>query len=350
MRRVAVTRLQAISIGVIIIIAVIASGSYFLLAPKPQQLQTIRFGVLPYSDFVVVQLGVEKGFFAEEGVNVTVVKGFPNAPAIYQAMMAGTIDVSAQPLNPAFITTNEQGGDFRAIASSTAFLGGSEEKSMSAFVIRRDLWDKGIRDISQMKGMKIGSVYAGSAQDWFLSLYVKQAGLKREDFQIIHMGDPKDLVDSLIAGHLDGLNTPNEPWMTLAIKRGAMPLKYTWTLLPKGMEVQFTCVVIRESFYKKHPDLVKAFLRGWVKTLGYYMRYAWTPSPQRDEIARIMANFTGLPLENVLETRWPYYPPDGAITWEGLSMYFDDCLERGLIKKKPTPDEIFIEGVTLLRR
>lgn len=149
-------------------------------------------------------LAREKGWFAEEGIEVEFVR-MEDASIRAAAVMAGVVDATAMTLDamPLFLRPEAPLKFAFALASSR---GGDAV-----------LAAPGIEAIADLKGRRIG-VDAGTASQFFVSVLLRSAGLSDRDVTIVDL-EPGDAGSAFLAGEVDAAVTW-EPWISRGLEMG----------------------------------------------------------------------------------------------------------------------------------
>lgn len=170
---------------------------------------------------------------------------FAAGPATVEALASGAVDAAFVGPNPAvngFVGT--QGELLRVVAGSTS--GGA------ALVVR-----PGITQPDQLE--RVATPQYGNTQDVAAKSYFAERGL---DVDVVNQASAQTL-DLLQRGDIDGGWVP-EPWATrLVTEGGGHVLVDEASLWPGGAFVT-TQLVVRQDVLERHPETVRALLRGLV--------------------------------------------------------------------------------------
>lgn len=227
------------------------------LVPRAGAATTVRVGNSSATafNFMPLALGIKQGNFAKNGVEVEVVD-LGGASKIYQAMIAGSIDMSlAAGTDVPFIMKGVPETGVGAIAITPALLG---------IVVP---WNSPIHTLADLKGKKIGFSTVGSLTQWVAFAAVHKAGLTPND----------------ITGVTDGSTTPPQ---IAALETGQVDAQVSAVALGWNLEQQkkgrllasasefvgpflLNAIYAQDDFMKKHPDAVRGFLKGWYETVNF---------------------------------------------------------------------------------
>src|SRR2546428_14016921 len=154
------------------ILAVLAMA--VLLAGSPAgAAERVKVGVLKLTSSAPIFIGVEKGFFKEHGVDPELVF-FQAAAPIATAVAAGQIDVGATGLTAALYNIVLGGERIWIVADKGREWPGYP---LTAIVVQKDLWDAGVRAVSDLKGRRIGVTRLGSTFHYQLGNVLEKEGL-----------------------------------------------------------------------------------------------------------------------------------------------------------------------------
>ena len=243
------------------IIVLTVVGITLLTMGCTQKPEKVKIGYFPVSGDLAFFVGVEKGFFKEEGLDVEPVK-FAESKEAMDAMLTGRVDVCA-PMGFTTIFAVEQ----NQTGLLKIFLPGGEAEGhiVSHLIVKKD---SNIRSIEDLKGKKIGT-YAGTAHRMWLELLLKRLNLDPEkDVTIVQVASNL-LVPSLMAGQFDALYA-TEPYTTTALIKGmARSLidnprsKYIINPFPSGSFVFTT------KFWEEKPKIAMKIYQAMKKSIDF---------------------------------------------------------------------------------
>jgi ABC-type nitrate/sulfonate/bicarbonate transport system substrate-binding protein len=153
---------------------------------------TIATTILPAS--APVYVAEEKGFFADEGLDVSV-ENYAAGTHALQAIREGKADFATMAETPAAAAAIE--GQPVSIIATIA-----EVEQASMIVARRD---SGIESGGDLRGKRIG-VVPTSAADFFLHVYLLVAGLSRDEVEVVELA-PDEVLPALLDGSVDAISS-----------------------------------------------------------------------------------------------------------------------------------------------
>lgn len=177
--------------------------------PKSGQLQNITIGLMPDVDSIPFIIAQEKGFFKEEGLEVTL-KPFKSAVDRDSALQSGNLDgVVSDMLAEAFAKT---GGFDTVITSLTT---GSYK-----VVINKD---EKITSIQQLKGKDV-AISKNTIIEYVTDRVITESGLNSNDINKVFIPQIPTRLEMLQNSKITAATLP-EPMATVAVENGAKILK-----------------------------------------------------------------------------------------------------------------------------
>lgn len=187
-------------------------------------------------------VGTKKGIFAKHGLNVEVIS-ITNAQMSAQAQVSGSVQLATS--NPTgFFYLARQGADAIGIASWN---------NSSPYSLASRLR---IKDVSGLKGKKIGTSGAGGRSDAFIKYSLAKVGLDpRRDIEILSLtGGSAVRLAAALSGKVDATlisYTQEKQAQKLGLMVIPLPLEYVQGL-----------ITAQRPYLDRNSKIVKAFLRG----------------------------------------------------------------------------------------
>ena len=219
--------------------------------------QSVSYGVPTDRCGLQLRLGIEKGFFREHGIDLSlrVVFGGPEIAAEFDS---GRLKVGELGTPPA-LTALGQGARFKIVGS------GVRRGAVQYFVARPHLssWP-------ELNDTKLGVLSSGSCSDWYMREVLRHHGLDPEtDVTIVGLGPRYPEILTLLAqGDLDGAIV-SEPHVTIGEDAGHFKVWLglnTWDVVPR---MQWTIAVANDEALARERDLIEAVLRGCRRSYRY---------------------------------------------------------------------------------
>jgi len=284
-------------------------------APLPQ-LTRIRTGLIPIIPSAVFFVPMDKGYFAQEGIEVDWQPIQVTSEAMAQ-VAAGNLEVASATVGAAVLNGFARGVDTKILSglhgNPPAGPGGDP------FVVRKDLYDSGqARDAAGLRGRKVATNSAGVFAEYAVNGAMQTAGLTVADVDFTPIQFP-DIPQALANQAVDAAFVP-EPFGTAAIEAG-----YAVQIVPEFLRGAQITVLVGGPTFLRDRAVAEAFMRGLLRGLNDLVTQGWT-SPEN---AAIIENYTHVPAATIEKTIPPYSDPDGRINWDSLMDQQRFYMERG---------------------
>ncbi|WP_187298783.1 ABC transporter substrate-binding protein [Marinobacter sp. F3R11] len=211
---------------------------------------------LPGGDKSPVYLGVQEGFFADEGLEVRIASGRGSTDAITK-IATGQADIGSADIG-ALMAAKAQDDSLPVKAVYSIF-----NRAPHAFFT---LEGSGINKVTDIEGKKVATSPFTSSNA-FLPLVLKDNGLAEDAVQLTK-ADPGALGPMLMNGGTDAIIA----WVTniALFDNQAKTTGNKLVVLPwsdAGLELYSSSVVASEKFLSERPDVAKRFMRAYDKSL-----------------------------------------------------------------------------------
>jgi NitT/TauT family transport system substrate-binding protein len=312
-----------------------------LLAAIPagaQAPQTVKLGVLKLTSSAVLFLGVEKGYFKEFGVEPELVY-FQAAQPIAVALASGDIEVGATGLTAGLYNIVAGGVRIWIVADK-----GREwpDHNLTALLVRKDLYDSGVRTMRELKGRKIGVTQIGSTFHYNVSRYLEKNGMVPGDVELVPLQALPALNDALAAKRVDAVATA-EPFVSRLESTGTgVTIVQTGDTFPW----QIATVMYSDRFARNRRAAV-AFMKGYVKASRAYFDavLASKSGPAFEEVVAITARYTGAG-PDLIRKGFPYQDRDGRLmpgdVGRQIAWWHTQKLVKAPVAEKDIVDESFL--------
>ena len=245
--------------AIALVATLVAFGGMAGSAPG-QQLTTINVDTLAIANGLPLTLGVNKGFFAAQGLEIKP-KVFASGNDIVLAMANGQGDVGYMGYTPAMIGRTQGVAPLSVLAASETE-GATEADNWQNVVVDGSSSIHTPRDL-------VGKTIALNALKGVTELVVRgsldKLGIDSNSVKFATMPFPT-MPAALANGQVDAIHTP-EPFMSQVLARGGRivlaPGPVITPFLPNG------CYCARSDWMAKNPDLVKKFRAAINQSLTY---------------------------------------------------------------------------------
>jgi NitT/TauT family transport system substrate-binding protein len=322
------------------LIPVILACLTFLQPASAQELRKIKV-TIPVSaiNFYPLYVGVAKGYFAREGLDVEIISTSGDGPDV-DALIAGSVEFTVSTPNRLMMSF-QQGKRLLGVMNLSnrmwmecwmnKDLATSRGMTMSMPVEKR---------FQTLKGLSIAGSRPGSFSYLLALDYAKRAGLvPQQDVQLIGVGAPPAMIAAVENKQVAAACT-SSPTPETAVARGkaAMLTDNTKGVDPTYDNFLFELLYVRPDFAAKEPETVKKMTRALLSSVNYIKT-----APDAEQLPILKKYFSGSPdnilLESLAATRLSMRS-DGRITDESVNKAADFLLRTGVITKAPQPKDV----------
>ena len=274
--------------------------------PEPASPVTGRVGGLGGLVDRAFFIGEEKGYFAEQGIQLDVTT-FRAMTDMLPLLATDKLDVITGGNNPAFFNAHASGAGGLIVADVTIFRPpGPGVKNGSMVIVRNDLLDQ-VKRISDLKGRPFAINSAGSIAEEFFEKVLASDGLTPADVTVQVIPYP-DQVAALSNRAIDAA-MQIEPFITQAHDQNvASPLFDLGTILA-GYPNQV--LVYSLDFIREKPDLARRFMVAHLKALRY-IEDAFVKGIHRDDVVGLYIKHTPIKDPQLYDRMAPLYGETNA--------------------------------------
>lgn len=227
-----------------------AEGVTATESSAPAELQKIRYAPFNGVSGLAVRYGIEKGFFAEEGLEVELV----STQNPIEALTSKEIDIADSATTNVIVAAGK-GAPIKIVSSMF------RTKGPFYLVANTD-----IESVEDLKDKKVGAAVLGSGLDVYTQTILNQHGLSKNDVTYLATGVNEAAYASLTTGQVDA-TIIHEPFASLAEVEG------TGKILARGWDYLPTfhtgVLVSRNDFIEQSPELLEKLLRAYFKSQEY---------------------------------------------------------------------------------
>ncbi len=277
-------------IGRICLIA--ALGVLLLAAPAaaggPVKLKA---GVLRLTSSVPMFIAQEKGFFAEEGLEVEFAF-FKSAQPVAVAMASGDIQIGATGITAGLYNAVAGGFKMTLVADKGRVWPGYQ---LVGLMVSNDAWAKGLKTLKDLKGRRVGVTQIGSTFHYMLGNLLAKAGLSLAEVKVVPLGGVKNMKDAVASGAIETAFMV-QPFCSVMEAKG-QGHRMLW--VSEYMDYQIAAIFFGQELMADKKT-AKAFLRAYIKACRYYYDNCLTKKQGRlvkgpgvDEVMGYISKYTG---------------------------------------------------------
>jgi NitT/TauT family transport system substrate-binding protein len=317
------------TIGTRFVVAALAA--LFTLISGLAQAENIKIGILKVAGAAPIYLGIEKGYFAAEGLTAEPVY-FDAAAPIAVAAVSGDIDIGAVGTSAGMFSLGAQGA-LKIISGQAREFPGFQTLS---FIVSNHAYENGFKSYKDLCGRSITVSQIGSGSHYSLTLIAEKFGVDLKTIRVLPLQSIPNQISAVVGGQADGAVVTSTPVMP-AIERGDVRLMgFIGDVAPWQIGAVFTST----KNDKERHAMIERFLRAFRKgTHDYHDAFAGPDDKRRDgpmapEVLAIIAKYTGQPVERI-KLAIAYIDPEGRLDLKDLQHQIDWFSAQNLLKGNP---------------
>ncbi len=279
------------------------------------ELTTIRMGYVPVIIFAPIYVGIESGYFAEEGLELEMNTVQSTNDAVVQ-LAAGNFDVAGAGGNAGLFNGIERGLQFKIVAPMH-----SEKPPLATpLVISAGRADE-LTSIADLRGKRIAVNGNGAAIEYWLDQALAQGGVSIEEVEVVALPFP-DMAAALESGSIDAALI-TEPLVT--INRNQELISILADDFINGFTATF--IVMNQDWLDQNPELARKFMRAYLRASRDLQGDYMTP-----EIAAMVEKYTNVPAAMVERSTVSQFSADGIVPVQDLETLQAFFQRRGFLE------------------
>lgn len=294
--------------------------------PHLRAADTLRVGVAEdrQFDLVFVDVGNEKGFYQQNGLDVQK-SSFGGGGKAHQALAAGSLDIVLG-----------SGGEMQLAVK------GAPEKAV-ALVMGAPMnivlvvnADSSIATPDEIRNKKVAVSSTTSLTAWLAREFSRRQGWGPDGIQLVPLGSVEGMNAGLLTKSVDAMVGGADPSYVLEAQGRFKVLLSFGKIVPDfpGMMVYASNDLIANK-----PDEIRKFLRGTFSTLAYMKAH-------REDVITLTMPMTGLPravAERVYDEQMPTFSTDGHFRPESIELVKRSFVELGLLPQVPDNSAMYTD-------
>ncbi len=278
--------------------------------------QTLRIGLIPIADVAPVFLGVKRGFFAEQRLELEPQFAAGGA-AITPAVISGDFDIGFSNTVSLLIAASK-GLPVQIVAQGS--LGGPDDSKPWADLLVRE--DGPIDDVEDLEGKTIAANTLNNVCEVTINASLAKQGVDVSTLRYTEIPFP-EMIAALEAERVDAA-CGIEPFVTQGKASGMIGLDPFYANTAPDLTV--ATYFASRGYIEANPGVVDRFTTAMEQSL----RYA---SEHPDEVREVLTEYTSIPPEVAREINLPSWRPE--LTVETIELLSQLSVEYGLIEAQP---------------
>lgn len=305
----------------------------------PKEKTKVSLGMLRLTSSAPLFIAMDKGFFAEEGIEIDP-QWFDSAHPIAVSTASSKVDVGATGITASLYNMAANGQKLGIVADK-----GREQKgySSSALLVTTDNYNAGVKSLKDLKGKRIGITQKGSTFHYMLGRMLETQGMSLNDVEIVPLSKLSAVMAALESKQIDGCIL-NEPNITKVQKAG-----YGKLVVQVGDVIPYqTSAIFYSPDFMKNKDAAVRFMRAYNKACNYYYEAAVEKKDAKklEEVVNIVAKYVKAPAEDI-KAGLPYIDKDGKLLVSDIATqikwYTDNKMISGTLDAKDVANTSFLD-------
>ena len=290
-------------------------------------LGAIKVGYMPLVSVNPVFIAYEKGYFADEGLEVEL-ESFQSSTYMMPLLATGDLDLGFGQTGTDLINAIHQGLDIRVVSPAAAYEKGYVSQK---FLVRKDLYESGeITEPADLKEAVIATIVERGLIEFLTASILEMGGLTIEDIQFVTMPF-SDMNVALANNAIDAAMLP-EPLAGMAADSGDGVILFEMSEVFPGANTAvyyFGQRLIQPENREIGVRVLKALYRA--------IRELYTIEGYNDENIGYITKYVNNPPEYVRDNRY-YFSPTGEFDISFVEKTMKYYIDQGYTDTQELPD------------
>ncbi len=309
------------------VVALLAAAFALMVLADPASAEKLRVGkvVAQNFGFVPLNVGVQEGFFKNEGLDIDEFD-FGGGAKQQQALVAGAIDIAiGGGTDMAFVVKGSPALGVAVITSSPAFMG----------FIAGD--DPALKTIMDLKGKKVGVSTAGSLTKWLVDQLNRSQGWGDNGAEPTAIGGELSTEIAALKTHAVAafVDAPAIGYQLETEHAGHL----LFTAQDYIHDLEVFVIYAANPIIAQNPDAVRRFLKGWFEAVVYMREH----KDETVEIARKITGFSQAVEEREYDLLMPAFSQDGRFDPDALAATAQSFVDLKVLPEKPDMSKLYTE-------
>jgi NitT/TauT family transport system substrate-binding protein len=289
-----------------------------------QEAVTLKVGVIPIADVAPLYLGMDKGFFEDEGLTIEP-KLAEGGAAIVPSVVSGDYQIGFSNTTSLIIAASK---NLPVQIISQGVLGGETPAQAWDGVIVPKGSD--IKDIGGLEGKTVAVNTLNNVSQVVVNTALKKAGADYTKVKYVEVPFP-DMNAALESGRVDAAFQV-EPGYSGGLAAGSKNISNAYEEMAPNYTV--ATYFASKQYIAEHRDVVDRFNRAIQKSLDY-------ASQHDDEVRAIVGTYTEIPKEVLDKMNLPVWKAD--LNRPTIEQTAAAAKEYGFIEEEPSLDELILQ-------
>jgi NitT/TauT family transport system substrate-binding protein len=289
-----------------------------------QEMTSIKVGVVPVVDVAPLYLGIDKGFFEDEGLEVEPVVAQGGA-AIIPAVVAGDQELGFSNVVSLMLGQTQ---DLPVKIISQGIQATDDPENDTAAIAVKGSSD--IQEPADLEGKTIAINTLNNISQLTVTAALDSEGVDTSTLHFVEVPLP-DMVGQLEAGQIDAAGLV-EPFVTTGKNAGQRMIIYDRVATEPKMTV--ATYFTSDSYLESNPDVVASFVKAMDKSLEYATEHP-------DEARQAIANYTQIPPDVLADVVLPLWQED--LNVDSIENTAQLMVDQGIADSMPDVDKLIAD-------
>jgi NitT/TauT family transport system substrate-binding protein len=285
-------------------------------------LTKVTVATAPIADYAPLYLGVEKGFFEKQGLQVEFASGRVGTETV-TGVLSGTNQFAGVALLP-LLVSDSQGLDVAAITPSSVAPGAEDPSTVHMLTTA----DSQFTSLQELEGATVAVNALQAQAELTARLAVEKAGGNPDELQFVEVPFP-EMPAALQRGDVDAI-VAVEPFVSTALDGGAVSLGEIDRSLSEGAPT--TTFFTSAQYAQSDPEVVDKFTAAMTESVDY-------AAENPDEVRAIIPEYTQVSEELAQEIALPTFSSE--LNQEGVTETAEAMHRFGWIESLPEVGSLF---------
>jgi len=222
---------------------------------SPKMPEPIAIGLTPYEYSALMYVADDQGFFAKNGLTVTI-RDYSTTQQAIDGLLNGEVDMAF---------TSEYAIAGKAFKKEDILIVGNIDKYQLVYLVGRK--DKGIENFSDIRGKKVG-LTRKTIGEFYLGRLLTLEGMRIQDVTLVDI-PPSEYVQALTNGSVDALIAVNRIADQVQEQLGKNAMLWP----AQGNQNGYYVLVCRGDWPTRHAERIRRFLKSLDQAEGYIVNH-----------------------------------------------------------------------------
>lgn len=293
-----------------------SGGDIAATAGADDALVPVTVGVIPIADTAPLYLGLEQGFFEDEGLDLTIETATGGA-AIVPAVVSGDYQFGFSNII-SLMVANDKGLPLQVVNAAVASTG-DVDSDFGAVIVKGDSPAQSLADLD---GKTVSGNSLNNIVDTVMRSSIDRLGGDSSTVSFVEVPFP-DASAAVENGQVDAAFVV-EPFVTAAIESGQRVISYGYADFDVNLDV--AAYFASAATVADDPDLVTKFQAAMTKSLEF-------AQANPEAVREIIATYTATPPEVLAKIVLPKFPTEFNV--DAVTALGEAALEYGVVETAP---------------